>query len=466
MAKLPIGQDPYQSVNLGREGTGAAYINKEDTFTPQLLTKGFDVINAKNQLAAKQKAATQAEAKKQLELQRAKMDGWQLRDGKVLGQMSEDLIKEGARLLAAGQDPFQMEDYVSQLNKAEQIAKQSKENEVLYKDLYDKTWKAKEAGTLDETDAATNFAILEKFAAKSPFERTAEDLQGLIAPMPMQKAEAPIDWNKGFEELISKTKADIFEQEVGDKTTISESVPKERSEARWKNYTATPDYNEQVKAYQSTFQISEDEAKKMAKSTFIASLPRKDREKYDEEQGGLDINFGGGTISSNGVTAFYSPDAYNKFKDLYPFQYKELANFEKRGEIQMRDDGAIMFKPSKSKSGSPKEMNPQMVATADGTFIKFKPNAVLKKNDGTWVAVGQEDYEHTEPKFNAQGVQVGTTQTKRAQPIYLTINDNNKIEFEQQWLGGVSLEEALEGFKSGKTQPTADKKPKDPLGIF
>ena len=446
MAKtFGTGADPKGLVNRGVEGSGAAQI-----FRPSQAIQDF--VTGQRQQGLQKQKQKQAEAKAKAERQKnldsqfqdlLKIDlkGWTEPDNQMILGEYNNVLTEAAKLKAQGINPSDDLDFSTKVAQLKLNVGALQDQKKLWELANTKAYTMANNKQLDE-EAFNNYT--ENITAWQ--QLSLADRNANIALLEPPKVQVPIDWFKNKQQLIKGTKYKVEEIEIGglgEKTEITEKVTKDTIDANWNSYMASPNYKQEVKDYQKTFNVSEEEAGNMAKADYVAALPTKYRQKYDADKGGVNINYGDGKITSYYTEAFFSPESYNNLKDRVP----ELGIFSPAAAMQISDEGAIMFKGRKGK-----EPPPMLIPNADGTTSPFKINAIFKKKDGNYTAVGIRGIYDENGRFlpNAKST--------------ININEYNKRDVEETYLGGIEIEKAFENFKANRNsaQPTAPKTNKKP----
>jgi hypothetical protein len=433
MAKtFGTGADPKGLVNRGVEGSGAAQI-----FRPSQAAQDFVTRQARGeqQKAAQKRADVKIKAEKQKVDQKAIQDlldvdliGWnEKRNSQLLADFN--LIQdEAAQLIARGENLSQSKELLTKKKILEQKVDLMKLERTEYSNAVKTLAQIAKNPNYDPgelTSFADRIALFEQGGI-------GENDFSLLTPPAERK---PIDWMKGIDRLVNNTKLELVQIEDGDITTTTEKVTKENIENRWKLFEKTKEYKAA---------IEDGVTPQEAKSAFISNLPSKYRRLYDEDSGGVTVNYGGGNITSGGIKAIYAPNAYNVFKT----QIEGLESiFTQTERNEINPDGAILFNPVKLAEIPPIEIATQ----TSGDPITFRINAIFKKNNGQYVAAGTRVY------YTQDG-------QKRQQPTRLIISGQNKEEIEDRYLGGITIEEAFENFKANRkpkstTAPVAPKTP-------
>jgi hypothetical protein len=427
MAKtFGTGADPKGLVNRGVEGSGAAQI-----FRPSQAAQDFVTRQARGeqQKAAQKKAEAKAKVERQKDLDKKFQDllkidikGWTEPDNQRLLAQYGDIEKQAAELKAKGINPFDDNDLTMKITKFQLDMGALQDQKKLF-----------ELANTKAYTLATNKSITpEQF---TDYEKNIKDWMGLsfeerMIPENLAKLDAPkvvekVDWMKGIDNLVNNTKLELVQIEDGDVTTTNEKATKENIENRWKLFEKTKEYKAA---------IEDGVTPQEAKAAFVSNLPSKYRKLYDEESGGVSINYGGGNITSGGIKAIYAPNAYNVFKS----KIKGLESiFTQTERTEINPDGAIIFNPAKLA-----EIPFMMIATEQsGDPIEYRINAIFKNNKNQYVAGGTRRY-----------------YTKNGEVRYenkrLIITGQNKEEIEDKYLGGVTIEDAFENFKKERKAKT------------
>jgi len=423
MAKtFGTGADPKGLVNRGVEGSGAAQI-----FRPSQAVQDFVTRQARGeqQKAAQKKAEAKAKVEKQKVDDKAIQDlldvdviGWnEKRNKEILGDFSI-LQDEAAQEVARGGDISQSKDLLIKKKILEQKIDLMKLERTEYSNAVKTLAQIAKNPNYDPEELtifADNIALFEQGGIGE------NDFSKLIPPAERK----PIDWMKGIDRLVNNTKLELVQIEDGDVTTTNEKATKENIENRWKLFEKTKEYKAA---------IEDGVTPQEAKAAFVSNLPSKYRKLYDEESGGVSINYGGGNITSGGIKAIYAPNAYNVFKS----KIKGLESiFTQTERTEINPDGAIIFNPAKLA-----EIPFMMIATEQsGDPIEYRINAIFKNNKNQYVAGGTRRY-----------------YTKNGEVRYenkrLIITGQNKEEIEDKYLGGVTIEDAFENFKKERKAKT------------
>lgn len=417
MAKWGASTDSFGIVNPNGNG-GAAQVWKGNAVDKILGSqanirkeKAIQEAKAKADKEAKQKANEKALG----EALKVDTEVWRAADGQKFSEMYNGFIDNGAKVVARGGNPKNDPELIKQKESILNFAKLSLEQQAFYNKSMEKV--LLNADGYAPEKLRNYFANAEIYKNQIPQERNN-------ALLVVPDEEEVVDWRKALIDTASKAKQDLSEIEDEDGTTTNKATPEERAKVLFGLFLGSKEGQEALKI----------KTEKELETDFNSLLPKEFKRKLSKTKGGLNINFGGGTISSDDVKAVYSPDAY-KTLEAQTGTEKGLG----LGEMQVNPDGAITFE-----SNGKTDLAYKSIAIDDGReIVDFKAEAIYPAAGGGFEVVGLEKMHKNQT--DDKGVVTSKTVTQK---LTFKIDAANKEAFEEQYLGGTPIEDAFGGFKS------------------
>lgn len=237
--------------------------------------------------------------------------------------------------------------------------------------------------------------------------------------------------------------------EEGEVTETTKGAVKRNIDTKFKAFLNTP---EGEYAMQDLKRRNIPNREKYLKDYLIAGLDSQYKRLLDESYGGLTLDFGRGKGSYGGWEFIYDKgvpqEGVTPFTPtgLTPPTFGEKIVFTaKEGREPTFTSLAISYDPQSEKKvdhdflrGITQEVKQSQIAkrgTGLVTSVGFKPNTVYKDTDGNWVVLGEAQY-------------TNDSDVRKFRRGAIVLEEGlNKKEFEEQFLGGTTIEEFME--KSG-----------------
>lgn len=238
--------------------------------------------------------------------------------------------------------------------------------------------------------------------------------------------------------------------EKGERTVTTKKATQADIDTRFNAWKTTPEGKFGIK---TLTELGIENPEEKLKKYYVSGLDSQYKELYDEEKGGLDINFGAGTGSAGGWSWFYQGET-DDTPTPFGAQWVEGPVDDKivftaaKGKEPTFTSFTVRYNPNDTDKSSNNPFLQDAFADlgtnavrqgAGGLYsaVGFKPNLVERRGD-KFVVYGRIQYP------NADGVQ-------KVKQGPITLEEGvNKEEFEKQFLGGVDIEEFMDKSKAGK----------------